>query len=72
MRALSSLMFFKEERDGKLKNRHCVDGSSQREYISKEETASPTFSTESVFTMAAISAFKNKGLIEYSVFLAYL
>ena len=60
MKALSSLMFFKEKRDGKLKSRHCVDGSSQREYISKEEAASPTVATESVFTTAAISAFEKR------------
>ena len=71
MRALSLLVFFKEKRDSKLKIRHCVDGSSQREYISKEEEASPTVATESVFTTAAISAFE-KGSIEHSTFLANL
>ena len=60
MKALSSLMFFKEKRDGKLKSRHCVNGSPQREYISKEEAASPTVATESVFTTAAISAFEKR------------
>ena len=54
VKALASLMFFKEKRDGKLKSRHCVDGSPQREYISKEEAASPTVATKSVFTTAAI------------------
>ena len=41
-----------------MKSKHCVDGSSQREYILKEEAASPTVATESVFTTAAISAFE--------------
>ena len=53
-------MFFKEKRGGKLKSRHCVDGSSQREYISKEEAASPTVAIESVFTTATISAFEKR------------
>jgi len=53
-------MFFKEEQDGKLKSRHCVDGSPQSECISKEEATSFTVATESVFTMAAISAFKKR------------
>ena len=59
-RALLSLMFFKEKQDGKLESRHCVDGSSQSEYISKEEVASPTVATELVFTTAAISAVEKK------------
>ena len=60
IRALSSLMFFKEKRDGKLKGRQCVDGSPQRGYISKEEAASPAVTTESVFTTAAISAWEGR------------
>ena len=71
MRALPSLMFFKEEQDGKLKSRHYVNGSLQREYILKQEAASPEVATESVFTTAAISAFE-KGLVEYLTFLAHL
>ena len=43
-----------------MKSRHCVDGSSQREYISKEEVASPIVATKSVFTTAAISAFERR------------
>ena len=69
--ALSSLMCFKEKRDGKLKRRHCVHGSSQREYISKEEAASPIVATGSVFTMAAISPFK-KSIIDHLTSLVYL
>ena len=56
--ALLSLVFFKEKRDGTLKSQHCANGASQREYISKEEAASPTVVTELVFTMVlAISVF---------------
>ena len=60
MRALSSLMFFKEKRDGKLNSQHCISEASQREYISKEEAASLTVATESVYPMAAISVFEKR------------
>ena len=56
--AFAPLMFFKERQDGRLKSRHCVNVASQREYISKEEAASPTGATESIFTTAATSVFE--------------
>jgi Reverse transcriptase (RNA-dependent DNA polymerase) len=55
-RALPYLMFLKEKRDGKIKGRGCADGRSQREYIGKEESSSPTVSTESVFLTSVIDA----------------
>ena len=42
--ALSYLMFLKRKRSGKVKARGCADGRPQREYISKEESSSPTVS----------------------------
>jgi hypothetical protein len=42
--ALSYLMFLKRKRDGTVKARGCTDGRPQREYISKDESSSPTVS----------------------------
>ena len=58
VKALSSLLFIKEKRNGIVKSRTCVDGSPQREYIKKEDTASPTMAIESVFITGAIEAFE--------------
>ena len=58
VKALSSLMFLKEKRSGKVKGRACVNGSPQRAYISKEDTSSPTVANESVFITSVIAAHK--------------
>lgn len=54
--ALRYLMFLKEKRDGNIKGRGCADGRKQREYIRKEETSSPTISTEAVLIIITIAA----------------
>ena len=48
-KALTSLIFLKEKNTGEIKSRTCINGAPQREYISKEEAASPTACTDSVF-----------------------
>jgi hypothetical protein len=55
-RALPYLMFLKEKRDGKIKGRGCADGRTQRAYISKDESTSPTVSTEAVFLTSIVDA----------------
>ena len=42
VKVLSSLMFLKEKRSGKIKGRVCVNGAPQRAYICKEDASSPT------------------------------
>ena len=49
VKALSSLMFLKEKRSGKVKVMACVNVSPQRAYIRKEDAYSPTVVNESVF-----------------------
>jgi len=41
-------MFLKEKRDGTKKARGCVDNRSQREYMTRAETSSPTVSLEAI------------------------
>ena len=60
VKALSSLMFLKEKKNGKVKGRACVNGSPQRAYISKEDASSPTVANESVFITSVIAANKKR------------
>ncbi len=67
MKALSSLLFLKEKRTGAIKGRACINGAPQRAYISKEEAASPTVSTESTFITASIAAHERRVVRCYDV-----
>jgi hypothetical protein len=67
LKALSSLLFLKEKQTGAIKGRACINGALQREYISKEEAAPPTVSTESTFITAAIAANKKRKVRCYDV-----
>jgi hypothetical protein len=55
-RALAYLMCLKLKRAGDLKGRGCADGRSQREYMAKEETSSPTVSTQALILSCMIDA----------------
>jgi hypothetical protein len=58
--ALASLIFITEKRCGRIKSRVCVNGSTQRDYIPKENTASPTVMTDSVMITSAIDAHEGR------------
>ncbi len=60
MKALSSLLFLKKKRTGKVKGWVCINGAPQRAYIPKEEAALPTVLTELTFITAAIAASKRR------------
>jgi len=65
-KAISSLMFLKEKRDKTVKGRFCADGRKQRGDWTKQETTSPTVSTESVFLSAELPEHRPLlGLIVY-------
>jgi hypothetical protein len=59
-KALASLLFLKEKRDGRIKARACADGRKQRETTAQDEAASPTVSTDSVFLTCAIEAMEGR------------
>ena len=40
-RAMRSVIFLTEKRDGTIKTRNCIDGSSMRVWMDKDNTASP-------------------------------
>jgi hypothetical protein len=50
------MLFLSEKKDGRLKARHCADGSAQREYMQREEVTSPTVNTESTMLTVVIEA----------------
>ena len=60
VRVLSSLIFLKEKRDGRIKGRTCVNGAPQREYIRTEEAVPSTVMTDSVFITSVIDAYKRR------------
>lgn len=71
-RALASLMFLKEKRDGKMKARGCADGWKQQETMEKEESASPTAATESVLLTSVIDAHEKRDVATLNIPGAFL
>ena len=59
-RALESLIFLTEKRDGRIKGRTCADGRKQRLWMDKTDTASPTVLLESVLLTSIIDAKENR------------
>lgn len=60
-RAMSTLMFIEQKRnldseEIKLKGRSYTNGSTQRSYMNKEETSSPTATQEGILITCAIDA----------------
>jgi hypothetical protein len=66
-KALSLLQLLKEKRCGKIKGQACINKAPQRAYISKEEAASPTVLTESMFITSAVAASKRRHVRCYDV-----
>ena len=56
-------MFLTEKRDKSIKGRMVYNGKPTREWHDKEDTASPTASTESVFFTSIINAKENRDLM---------
>ena len=55
-------MFLKRKRGGKFKARGCVDGRPQRDYMTKEESASPTVATEALLISCVIDAIEKRDI----------
>ena len=61
--ALSYLIFLKRKRTSAVKARGCVYGRPQREYISKEESSSPTVSIYVLFISCAMYAMEGRQVV---------
>jgi hypothetical protein len=57
---------------GKIKGQACMNGEPQRGYIPKEDAASPTILTESVFITLAITASERRHLRCYNGLSAFV
>ena len=66
-RAMESLIFLVEKRDGRVKARWCANGSTQRSYISKEDAASPTALNESILITATIEATEERDIMSADI-----
>jgi len=62
-KAQQALMFLTEKRDGSIKGRMVYNGKPTREWMSKEDNASPTASLESIFLTAAIDAKEGRDIM---------
>ena len=49
-------MFLKKNQCGRIKGRGCADGRNQQGHTTKEETSSPTVSTEGLLLSCTIDA----------------
>ena len=65
--ALASLIFLTEKRCGRLKTRACVNGSTQRDYIPKENTASPTIMNDSVMIQSSIDVHEGRVVVTLDI-----
>ena len=62
-KAQEALMFLTEKRTGEIKGRMVYNGKPTREWLSKEDSASPTASLEAIFTLAAIDAHEGRDVM---------
>jgi len=70
--ALCAVNLIKEKRCGRLKGRTCADGQSQWVGYTKEETTSPTVSTDALMLSIIIDAYENCDVVTADVEGAYL
>jgi hypothetical protein len=61
-----------QKRCGKVKSRACVNGSKQREWIKKEDAASPTVMTDNVMLTSLIEAHEYRKVITLDIPGAFL
>ena len=60
---MESPIFLTQKKDGRIKARTCANGSTQREYTSRYEAASPTALTESHIITAVIDAKQGRDVM---------
>ena len=70
--ALNAITLIKEKRNDTLKGRTVADGRKQREYVNREDAASPALSTEGLYMTLAIDAKEERDVATADVAGAYL
>lgn len=64
---MESLDFLTENKDGNIKGRTCANESTKRDYMRREEIASNTAITESMFITGVIEAKQKIGVMTSDV-----
>jgi hypothetical protein len=62
-KAMESLIFLAEKRDGTIEGRTCANRSVQQNYMTKEEATSPMVMTESILITATLEAAENRDIM---------
>ena len=70
--ALSYLMYLKRKRNGVIKGRGCADGRPQREYITKNESRSPTVSLYALMGSYVMDAIEGRKVVTVDIPGAFL
>ncbi len=65
-------MFLKEKRDLSVKVRICTDGQKQRGDWTKQDTTSPTVSTEAVIITVVVDAYEGRVVTYFNIPGAFL
>jgi len=65
--ALQYLMYLKQKRCGRIKARGCADGRKQRLYKTKQETSSPTVTSEALFLTSLIDAQEKRQVVTVDI-----
>ena len=60
---MEALIFLAEKRDGSKKGRQVYNGKPAREWLSWEESASPTVSQEGINLMVTIDSKENRDVM---------
>ena len=63
MKAMEALMFLTEKRDKSIKGRMVYNGKPTREWLSREDSASPTVALESILLTATIDAYERRDVM---------
>ena len=66
-KAQEALMFLTEKRDGTIKGRMVYNGKPTREWLSREDSASPTVSLESIFLTSIIDAKEKRDVMSADI-----
>jgi hypothetical protein len=66
-KAQQALMFLGEKRDRTIKGRRVYNGKSTREWLSREDSASPTAALESIMLTAVIDAHEERDVMTCNI-----
>jgi hypothetical protein len=65
--SLENLMYLKQKRCGRIKAHGCTDGRKQQLYKTKQETSSPTVTTEALFITSTIDAEERRKVVTVDI-----